>query len=142
MPAIPFGTTDPERRARIEEKKELIRVDIYEMEELVTGWEEEARNDDVPMVVATRAMEHERNRLLDELEPLHDEVAEALTYLTSPTDSWYRGMAERVRGWVPDRRDDPIRLRNRALEIVYGLGTDLPKPHELATIRQALKLIR
>jgi hypothetical protein len=51
-------------------------------------------------------------------------------------------MAERVRGWVPDRRDDPIRLRNRALEIVYGLGTDLPKPHELATIRQALKLIR
>jgi hypothetical protein len=28
MPAIPFGTTDPERRKRIEEKKASIRAEM------------------------------------------------------------------------------------------------------------------
>ena len=148
MPAMPFGDMtanfDAVRRERIEREKDRLRTEMSDMEELVTGWEQEAesRNDDVPMVVAVRAMEHERNRLLDELEPLHNEVVDAITYLTSPTGTWYRDMAERVKGWIPDRRDNPAQLRDRALEIVDGLGLDSPKPHELATLRQALKLIR
>lgn len=28
MPAMPFGTTDPDRRARIEEKKDTIRAEM------------------------------------------------------------------------------------------------------------------
>jgi hypothetical protein len=113
MPAMPFGDMtanfDFARRERIEAEKDRIRSEMSEMEELVTGWEQEAEStkDDIPMVVATRAMEYERNRLLNELEPLHGEVAEALVYLSSPTNSWYRDMSERVRAWITDRRDNP-----------------------------------
>jgi hypothetical protein len=149
MPAMPFGDMtanfDFARRERIEAEKDRIRSEMSEMEELVTGWEQEAEStkDDIPMVVATRAMEYERNRLLNELEPLHGEVAEALVYLSSPTNSWYRDMSERVRAWITDRRDNPAQIRDRALEIVDTLSTSgSPKPHELAIIRQALKLIR
>jgi hypothetical protein len=151
MPAMPFGDMtanfDVVRRERIEQKKDRLRTEMSDMEELVTGWEQEAqdRNDDIPMVVAVRAMEHERGRLLDELEPLHNEVVDALVYLSSPTGTWYRNMADRVRAWIPDRRCDPSQIRDRALDILDTIQTEthrLPKPHELATIRQALKLIR
>lgn len=151
MPAMPFGDMtanfDTVRRERIETKKDRLRTEMSEMEELVTGWEQEAesRNDDVPMVVAVRAMEHERSRLLDELEPLHNDVVKAIEGLSSPGATWYRGVMERVREWIPDRRCDPAQLRDRAIGIVDTLQTEthrLPKPHELATIRQALKLIR
>ena len=147
---MPFGDMvanfDVVRRERIEQEKDRLRTEMSDLETLVTGWEQEAqdRNDDVPMVVAVRAMEHERNRLLNELEPLHGEVADAIEYLSSPTGTWYRDMAARVRSWVPDRRSDPAELRNRAIGIVDSVISEsrLPKPHELATIRQALKLIR
>lgn len=150
MSAMPFGDMvanfDVTRRNQIEAEKARIRSEISDMEELVTGWEQEAqdRSDDVPMVVSVRAMEHERGRLLDELEPLHNEVADAIEYLSSPTDTWYRDMADRVRNWVPDRRRDPAELRDRAIGIVDSVISESrsPKPHELATIRQALKLIR
>lgn len=148
MPAIPFGDMtanfDVVRRERIESKKDRIRDEMIELEALVTGWEQEAqdRKDDVPMVVAVRAMEHERNRLLDELEPLHGDVVKAFEGLTSAGASWYREVLKRVEDWIPGRRDNPVQLRDRALEIVDGLSPDSLKPHELATLRQALKLIR
>jgi hypothetical protein len=151
MPAMPFGDMtanfDVVRRERIEREKDRIRTGMSDLETLVTGWEQEAqsRNDDVPMVVAVRAMEYERGRLLDDLEPLHDDVVKVIERLTSSGASRYRDVSERVRAWVPDRRADPAQLRDRAMGIVDTLQTEthrLPKPHELATIQQALKLIR
>ena len=153
MTAMPFGTLTmdltPERRERIEVKKQTVRDQIDWFQGLVTEWESDSELSSDPAVyIATRAIEFATNDLLDELDPLHNRICNAIVELlqsgpkiNGPRYQEIAALCGEVERWASEHR--PPSLIDQALEILSTIpdsdgNPDCPTLSELGIIRKAL----
>ena len=159
MTAMPFGslTMDftPERREWIEAKKDSIRneMDFNKFQVLVTEWESDSESMPDPAVyIAGKAVEFAVNDLIDELEPLHNRICNAIVELlqsgpgiSGPRYQDIAAVCCEVEKWVQEHRPtDPV---DQALEILSTIpdseeNPDCPTLSELGIIRKALLLAK
>jgi hypothetical protein len=159
MPAMPFGTLTqdftPERRERIEKKKNDLRneIDFDKFQVMVTEWESESGSmPDPALYIAGKAIEFAVNDLLDELEPLHDRICNAIVELlqsgpgiNGPRYQDIAALCGEAERWVSEHR--PPDLVDQALDIVSKIPDcdehpDFPTLSELGIIRQALLSVK
>lgn len=152
---MPFGTLTqdftPERRERIEGKKNRIRdeIDFEKFQGLVTEWESDSGSmPDPSLYIAGKAVEFAVTNLLDELEPLHDNICNTIVELlqsgpgiSGPRYQDIAALCGEVERWVSEHR--PLDLIDQALEILSTIpdsdgNPDCPTLSELGIIRQAL----
>lgn len=155
MPAMPFGTLTmdftPERRERIEKRKNDLRneIDHDKFQVMVTEWESDSESmPDPALYLAGEAVEFAVNDLLDKLEPLHNRICNAIVELlqsgpgiSGPRYQDIAALCGEVERWVQEHR--PPDLVDQALEILSTIpdsdgNPDCPTLSELGIIRQAL----
>lgn len=159
MPAMPFGTLTqdftPERRERIEKKKQAVRDEINfdKFQSLVTEWESDSCSmPDPALYISGKAVEFATIDLLDELDPLHNRICNAIVELlqsgpkiSGPRYQEISALCGEVERWVSEHR--PPGLIDQALEILSTIpdsddNPDCPTLSELAIIRKALLSIQ
>ena len=141
----------PERRERIEKKKNELRneIDFEKFQSLVTEWESDSESmPDPALYIAGKAVEFAVNDLLDELEPLHNRICNAIVELlqsapkiSGPRYQEIAALCGEVERWAPEHR--PPDLVDLALEILSTIpdsegNPDCPTLSELGIIRKAL----